>query len=374
MLGSLTGTGSRGQTVVRWAACVALIGGAVAAGKRGVAEVLTASADRDRVGWAIRIDDGEAYRHVALSKLLEDAGEDPRPELQASIRLQPADALLWVRLGLAEESAGRAAEAEKFLLEAAKRSTKHEVKWALANFYFRQANAGEFVRWTKAALENAYGDVRTLFDLCTTLIPDGERVRREILPARRPVWLQYATHAASKRRWTEAEAAAEWLGEPQDADERRALSDLVGTLIENQRADGARRLWGKLGQTGVPLLEWHAATLPGVASGVSANGLRVTLNGDQPEQCELLWKVAVAEGGETALTWRTSKAAPGLVWEVREYSPGLRLVARGAWDAGRLEFEGPRLVRLGLVYERGKGSMRLEGALDVQDVRLAAAR
>jgi len=339
----------------------------VAAIRRGWAEVLFAWPTRGRIEQAIRLDPGNAFHHVALGRFLDDDGDDPRPAFRAAVSRLPADALLWVRLGLAEEAAGQTAVAERLLLSAAARSRKHDVRWTLANFYFRQGREAEFVHWARETLSMAYGDSTPLFHLASSMLPSGARIRAEVLPpGRRPVWIQYAFWTANRKDWAETEASAAHLGGPKDEGERAALASLAEVLLANYRNEAALQLWQRLGRRGVPSLEWRLQAHKGVSAVTFANDRRWRLNltGDQPERCELL--VRLAPPGAPAMRWKPGQPVEGFYWEARGHSPAPEPVRRVPWNEGRLPLPEDVVSRVALVYERPARHLRFEGELPVE--------
>ncbi|MCC6589352.1 MAG: hypothetical protein IT168_21820 [Bryobacterales bacterium] len=344
--------------------------------RRGYAEILYAWPSRDRLERATAIDPGNAFHHVALGHWQEEAGQDPRPAYRAAVERLPADALLWVRLGLAEEIAGNIPEAERCLLEAGRRSRKYDVRWALANFYYRRQRPAEFITWAKASMEMAYTDLRPLFDLASSLLGDGARVRHEVLPERRPVWLQYALWAASNRNWDEAAAAAEKLGPPAEPSDRPPLAGLANVLIENRRFDEGFRVWRRLGSRDVPRMEWTPLAGRGVSVVVLEPGKRwrVDLNGDQAERCAVLTRLLPpASGALRELRWKAGGQNPGFLWEAATAGKG-QVVARASWADGYLQVLSPEAVTVTLLYERPPGRMRFEGSLAVEALAVRESR
>lgn len=351
----------------RLVACAVCLLAAVAAIRRGWAEVLFSWPTRGRIEQAIRLDPGNAFHHVALGRILEEGGDDPRPALRDALFRLPADALLWVRLGLAEEAAGNTAEAERLLLRAAKHSRKHDVRWTLANFYFRQGKEAEFVHWARETLLMAYGDSTPLFDLAAGLLAAGTRIRTEVLPPdRRPVWIQYAFWSAGRKDWVEAEAGAAYLGGPKEDAERATLASLAEVLLASYRNEAALELWQRLGRRGVASMEWRTQAHKGVSTVTFASDRRwrVNLTGDQPERCELL--VRLVPPGVSEIRWKPAMAVEGFYWEARGHSPSPTPVQRVRWQEGRMPVAKDSLSRVALVYERPPRHVRFEGELHVE--------
>lgn len=363
--------------LIRILTCVLLVVAAVESVRRGYAEILYAWPSRERLERATAADSGNAFHHVALGHWQEEAGEDPRGAYRAAVERLPADALLWIRLGLAEEIAGNVGEAEHCLIEASRRSRKYDVRWALANFYYRQQRPTEFVAWAKASMEMAYTDLKPLFELAWSLLGgNGERIRSEILPERRPVWLQYALWAGLNRYWDEATAAAEKLGKPTEPGERASLAGLANMLFDNHRFDEGFVIWRRLGSRDVPRMEWTPLAGRGVSVVVltPGKGWRVDLNGDQPERCALFTRLLPpAAGALRELRWKAGDQDAGFLWEVAAAQTG-KLVGRGSWADGYLQLHSPEAVRVTLIYERAPGRMRFEGSLTVEALEVRESR
>lgn len=362
--------------LIRIFTCVLLIGAAAESLRRGYAEILYSWPTRERLERATSLDPGNAFHHVALGHWQEEAGQDPRAAYRAAVERLPADALLWVRLGLAEEIAGNVTEAERCLLEASRRSRKYDVRWALANFYYRQQRPAEFITWARSSMEMAYTDLKPLFELAWSLVGDGERIRHEILPERRPVWLQYAMWAGSNRNWDEAAAAAEKLRKPAEPLERPPLAALASMLIDNHRFEEGFRVWMRLGSRDVPRMEWTPLPGRGVSVVVLEPGKRwrVDLNGDQPERCAVLTRLLPpASGALRELRWKAGEENPGFIWEASTAGKG-QVVARGNWADGYLQVRSPEAVNVTLIYERVPGRMRFEGSLTVEALEVRESR
>jgi len=237
---------------------------------------------------------------------------------------------------------GRLQEAERCLLEAARRSRKYEPRWALTNFYFRRGRAEEFRRWAGEAVKISYGDLTPLFDLC-----------RQVGGCNVP-GLQYARYLAERGA---ADEAAEIL---LSMDKPAWVSD---GLLEAKRAV---ELWKRTKGERLEALE---------------KGIR--LSGLQAERFEVSsqW-VPVEKGREYVFEARheasqLAGALPadrtGLKWVVEEdgrrvaESEGLR-VGAGVVEL-RFRAVGKK-ARLVLVHEREAGAVRVEAEVRVKRVRI----
>ena len=267
--------------------------------------------------------------------------DDPREALRRAVELNPYEARGWVRLGLAEEMEGNLAEAERCLLEAARRSLKFEPRWALTNFYFRRGRTEEFRMWAGEAARMSYGDPAPLFDLC-------RQVGRCAMPE-----LEYARFLAGRG---EADEAAEIL---LGMEKPEWVSD---GLLEAERAV---ELWKRTrGERLEPLEK------------------AIRLSGMQAERYEVAsqW-VPVEKGREYLIEARhearqLAGAIPaertGLKWVVEEdgrrvaESEGLRV--GGGTVAVRFRAGGKK-ARLALVHEREAGAVRVEAEVKIVRVR-----
>ncbi|MBM3812284.1 MAG: hypothetical protein FJW20_11705 [Acidimicrobiia bacterium] len=251
-----------------------------------------------------------------------EPGNSAYQESRRAVELNPHEARGWLRLGLEEEMEGRLTEAERCLLEAARRSRKYEARWALANFYFRRWRKEEFRRWAAEALEMAYADRTPLFDLCEGM---GGCAFRDV---------EYARYLAARG---EADRAAEML-----------LSMEKPEWVPEGLLEAARaaELWER--------------TWPGFEA-------RVSLDGRQAERFEAAgYWMPVEKGREYVVRCKYEAWQPG--GAVRAEATGLKLVAEGQvvelrFGGGEAELrfraEGKK-ARVAVVHEREAGRVRAE--------------
>jgi len=136
----------------RWPAVALLVWAGFASIRQAWAEHLFASGRPEQMRRALELISGRAEFYLGLAEVAERAGEDPIPWLRQAAVLSPADASIRIHLGLREEIAGRVAEAEAQLLEAARLSRKYLPRWTLANFTTARAGRrpsgdGRMRRW-----------------------------------------------------------------------------------------------------------------------------------------------------------------------------------------------------------------------------------
>lgn len=399
----------------------ALAGGALLAlaswrvATEAYAEHLYASGEIDRVRRAAELAPGRALYWSGLADLLDRTGEDPLPALREAARLSPADDTIWIRLGLHEELAGRLAEAETGLIQAARVSRKYLPRWTLANFYYRHGRLDAFWKWAREALAISHGDRTALWELCWSLRAEPEFLLEHVVPDRRDVQADYASFLVARGRFRAAAALYERLaGEAQPAELNRFL-EATDRLLESGEHELARSVWNALcrrrllpyrpldGRAGPVVtnadfsrwtlgrgFDWRVREAPGavVAPG-SQGGWRILLSGSQPEQCEILSQPLLLEPGRTyrlvygapaSFAGGAPHAASGLRWQV--VARGGRVLADAAVapadEAARraLEFRippGGGAAELKLVYARPSGSVRAQGVVELAPVAIEPA-
>jgi hypothetical protein len=193
----------------------------------------------------------------------------------------------------------------------------------------------------------------------------------------------------------------------------QSLMGVCDWLIANKRPDLALPLWNGLAARGQiayspigadsanaitnggfgksPIsrgFDWHLKTVEGVSSFLNAspNALGFEFSGDEPDSFLLMDQTApVQERKKYVLVahYRTTGIAPGsgLEWSVTDDRSGAVLARTGPLSAeqGGEAFacfaapEGPAFVRVSLLYQRQPGTMRVEGKLALQEVRLTGA-
>lgn len=238
-----------------------------------------------------------------------DAGE--------AAALNPREAPLRIRYGLALEEAGRAAEAEREFLAAARLSRKYEPRWTLAGFYFRQNKIEPFWFWAGEALQVAYRDPEPLFALAWAVEKDGAAIRRRLPIETRPlIWRAWVLDAARHGRLDEVEAALDRLGgiDPQPIAE--AL--LAGGRVQPLTRFGGHRA-----------LDWRPIEQEGVQFVRVAHGFALAFNGQQPEQCDVATRLLPATPAASRTKWPIEGSVRGLAWRSEPFGrDGIRVTLR----------------------------------------------
>jgi hypothetical protein len=283
-------------------AALVLVVAAVECARRGWAALEYDRLSQEPIARAARLDPGNAAYRVALGRLADDAGSDPRPYFQEALHRNTRDARTWIRLGLAEEERGRIGEAETALRAAAGHSRLHEPAWTLANFYYRRRDRVRFAHWARRTLAITYQYEAPPFDQAWDLLGTGAAVEG-LLPARDGIRLTYGHYLASRQRWDELEgllatvrpdkgivtalagayrvraaaAAGIVAGTPLDW---KPLARGVTPLSDGWRIEGAEP--GPLLERISPVLRGRPYLLKAFALG-DATGLRWTITAHTPE-------------------------------------------------------------------------------------------
>jgi len=408
--GEAAGSSLRAAVIIALAAL--LVFAAIQAIGLARADFLFSSGEREAVERAAAMEPDNARYRVWLAELLERAGEDPRPMLREAATLKPDDDAILIRLGLREEAAGRLEQAEALLLDAARVSQKYEPRWTLANFYFRRGNREQFWRWAREALGSSYGDRTPLFRLSWEVAGDPATILREAIPDQRPVRLAWLRFLIGQRRFPEVAALAGDLAAGATEQELNPLLGVTDALLGAGDYTGALNVWNLLcarqlisaagidpvadnvvtnGDFARPTLArgfaWRIPRIEGVFVTQALGTWSISLTGGQPERREIMSQPVPLEPGmlyRFTCRYRTRPSGPatvaassGLRWRLR--AAGGRLLGESealAYEgAGESIFEfqapeGVRGARLVLDHQRASGSMRMEGSLELEEVRL----
>ncbi|MFM2125533.1 MAG: hypothetical protein RL328_1984 [Acidobacteriota bacterium] len=315
--------------------------------------------------------DNTAYLALAVVQR-EAAGGETVALLTRIAELNPMLGLPRVRLALEAERRGDVREAERWLVEANSVDKQFAPRWALAQFYLRQARRAEFWTWARAALEMSFGDRSEVFDACRVASNDAAEILRRAIPETPSVREAYLRYVVSRRKLDAIAGAARGAGDV------RYRLEATDVLLEAGRFADAVEVWRGLGRTapnGITSPKFEAAsTGQGFdwrflnSEGVThqqleqGRGHRVRLSGRQAEVAVLLSQYVggLRKGAQYRLHAVMEGAPEGLVWRVAD---------RPVSDA----FTAPdEVALLQLVYERPKGSARAEAEFDLKDVTVSA--
>ena len=365
---------------------------------------------------AAQLEPTNAEYHGRLAALLDIHARDGasvESELHQAVAANPRLAAAWTELALRAEAAANAEQAEAYLIRAAVADRMYSTLWTLANFYFRQKATEKFWPATKGALRagdvDAY-DPAPLFRLCWKVSANPSTVVERAIPDAGPVEARYLEFLVRENLARVAEPVAERLvalGSEQDLD---AVFLYCDQLIAAGDSDGGIHVWNALcwrrlqnyrpiepgisaaltnGNFSSPPLQhgfdWRIPEVAGVA--VERGGLPprlwITLNGHEPENCDLLEQfVALAPARKYRLRFRYQAddiaAGSGLRWRIST-SRGEEIASDGADLASEQQAEGTvrftvppgvPLARLALSYRRTPGATRIEGGVALESVSL----
>ena len=358
---------------------------------------------------AIVLTPQRAEYYARLAWLLSDS--DPQGSKEAlghAVELNPQDAKSWIELGLRAEVRGDAVTSQQYLLRGAEVDKTFLPRWTLANYYFRHDDPARFWFWAKETAAMIYGDATPLFQLCGRVEEDGKLIER--LEIRNPeARSAYLIYLLGKNRVDLIGPAAHGLVEANRPGDTPLLLQACNRLLESGRVGQAGEIWNGLADQGrVPFrtpdgkgeqlitngsfeatpaslgFDWKLSAVQGISvSREEPQGLRLTLSGREPEDCELLTQlVPVRKKMAYHLTfqYRTSGivSGAGLGWRITDARSGMVLsdgpsLASDKEDKGLVQFQTvseDQLVRVALRYHRTPGTTRSEGFLILRDVEL----
>jgi tetratricopeptide (TPR) repeat protein len=321
--------------------------------------------------------------------------------LQRAVGQNRYDAPHWIELALLFEQANKLPQAESALLAAAKVDATYLPNWSLANFYFRQGQPERFWVWARNASRLAPDDAAPLFRLAWYTSPDAAEVERELALSPGPRGEQFVNFLMGQG---DPAAVGQAAGRLLVASSP-LLPGVCDWLIAQRRPDLALPLWNGLAAGGrVPAartgevangnfersplslgFDWRLPPVEGVSSFLNSNPntLGFEFSGNEADNFVLMSQtvpVGPAKSYALAVAYRTQgiAAGSGLTWQVEEAGTVLaRTASLAAEQGGRASacFSAPggaSFVNLVLAYQRQPGTVRVEGKLSLETVRLAS--
>lgn len=373
------------------------------------------SGDLLSVRKAIKLAPGNVDYILGLAELVDGSGEDPRPWLTAASNLNPYDASIRIDLGLLEEMEKQYQRAEAQFKTAARVNRKYAPRWALANYYFRRGEAGNFWQWIREAFLMSYGDRRSLFDLCWSMNSQPDTILRRAIPDQRSVKIDYVNYLFARQQFPSAEPLLLELAMSAEVPETSYFLGLIDKLLRHGRIPSAVAAWNSLCRKGLlryspldpgagailtnsnftyPILgqgfDWLFSRTAGVAITQipPPAGLKISLSGDQAEQCEILSQYLPLESGRryrlkyryrsTPSPMSMSNPDTGIHWKLYTASGKIEAARSDplAWDGTAEDSfvfilpEDNTGARLTLAYERASGTTRTEGVITLENLRI----
>jgi tetratricopeptide (TPR) repeat protein len=374
---------------------------------------------------AMRIapEDAELRLKVALHRAdNDDSVSSPAvdDDLRAAAKLNPLNSDLLMSIGLREEFRGDKAAAERDFKRAVEVDRQFKPAWTLANFYYRTNEPEKSRPLLKQVLqlEPLGFDPNPVFDLFWAEEGEGDetaasRKVMDSIPAHGERRIQYLTYLVRTKRaeavldaWPKALEAANL----KNADQVSTLTDVADFLVKQGNMAGAVKVWNDLVDRGVGKGErlnpekgasvadpefqfpmdgrgfaWGQGQIPGVFISKIASGLRFEIDGNEPEGFVLLGVTApVIPGRQYHLTWKADGTAlnsphdPGFLFEIAE-KPGEKgsAVCGGLLASGNAHCDfmtQADSVQVRLRYGRAQGTVRANGVLQLDSVRLEPAK
>ncbi len=370
---------------------------------------------------AVRLTPASAAAHknaAAVFEAVDPLSAANRAELQAALRLSPRDSAAWMALGLDAEIAGDLPRAEQYLLGAARVDHMFKPAWSLANFYARTGQSAKFWPWIRKSadlMERWPGepftfDPNPVFALSWSVTTDAETIERLAIPPRPFILDEYVRYLTGSGRIDAALGAAARLYSIAGSTDLPALFYLCDSLIQRGRGANAVTVWNGAVTGRLPLYEHldpHAGksltngTLSAEPSGTGfdwriarppdiygryvegTRTMRFDINGDEPEQCELVSAAVPLLPGRRYrfhYQYRTTEmtGTPGLHWSLSdadrmEQSSAPGFPARDEDGEAAFDFSTPASFSLGwlaLRYDRLAGYTRPRGSLWLGPMRL----
>lgn len=302
----------------RFLSVAALVMGLVAA---GVSSIGSGWADY-RIGQetvvategAIALTPNRAEYFARLAWLESDSQpEKARQALWRAVALNPRDAKSWIELGLRAEQENDPKRAQEYLLRAAEADKTFLPRWTLANYYLRQDDRAKFWVWAKEAAAMIDGDGAPLFQLCGRVEEDGNLIER--LDIRNPdIRSSYLSYLLGKNRVDLIGRSLRRVLEENRPADLPLLMQACDRLLGAHGVEPAAEIWNGLSDQGrvafrTPAgegqqlmanasflaapssqgFDWRLPVVQGLSASLDGSrGLRVTLSGREPEDCELL--------------------------------------------------------------------------------------
>jgi tetratricopeptide (TPR) repeat protein len=357
----------------------------------GIADQAFRRQTPEGVARALRILPDNANYLMMRALQLDYDGADTTSLFERAAHVNPLSSAPRIRLGLAAETRGDLAAAEKWLLDAARVDRQFEPRWTLANFYFRSGRRNEFWKWMRAALEVSYGDRRLAYELCWRMTQDPDEIATRGIPAQHDVLATYIIYVMGEHHEAVGKAAMS-LAALHNHEDVSLLEGACDQLIADGKVVEARELWARLGRQGAGLItdgefqtepsghgfDWRPAHSQGITHLQVSGASRVLLSGTQPESCELLRRYVALEPGKWySLRWeartRDFSSPTGIKWSAGTAMGALEKAED--WRDGAVEFKAmTNLMPLVLEYHRPTGRARAEGWIELRKVSLVEKR
>lgn len=366
---------------------------------------------------AIRMEPNDSVLEARRALYLANNGDTSATtdeQLQRAAQLDPLNSELQMALGLRAEFRGDLPEAERYLVHAAAIDHTFKPAWTLANFYARNNEPDKTWPMIRRALNlNPLAfDPTPVFDLGRHETSEPAKIL-DMIPARGNMPLQYLYFLMGRNRPQEAlqllprVLTAAQLVHPPDPAFTDGMTALTEFLIKADRVADAVRVWNELverqaiasgtlhPERGISIANpdfryppihaafgWQVTQDANVRAFSDLSSLRLEFNGKEPESLQLLTTTAPLVGGKAyRLTWKTdasqlsSPRDPGFTLQIvqepgdttSECQPLLQTGAAGCLFTARPNAD---RAQINVSYKRALGTTRVEGTLQILNIRL----
>ena len=335
--------------------------------------------------------------------------------LRQAAAVNPLNPDIRIELGMSAENAGNPGEAEASLIRAVALERTGAPRGILAEYYFRHHEVEKFWPAARDALQHMALDTPTLFEDCWALSPDSGLILERAIPDQPTVLIDYLNFLVSRNRLDAAKPVSDRImGIDGGPDAAKALFNYCDWLATNNSPAQAVVVWNWLCRRKFlpyDALEPEEAghcltnggfTLPPLSKGFDWRpspgrglyiepvkqraALNLTFTGDQPERCEVLSQFVPLQPNRKyrlRVSYNTADIdrESGLIWRILAM-PGNRDLLNDSGvlpgGSGEREFSeslvtpaDAHMGRLVLSYERVKGTVRIEGSVEIRRVDLA---
>jgi tetratricopeptide (TPR) repeat protein len=393
--------------------------------RRGYADWLYGGTEElSRVQLACKLEPEDPDCALIRAELSENKSYE-LPAWEQAVRLNPRSAEVLSQAAIIREMNGDVPGAERLLLKAEDYNHLWLPRWSLASFYFRQNRPSDTLKWAKLALNRAFGDRRAAFRLCRQAGASDQVILNDMIASDDPqnlsaflYWIteedRLDTLEQGVLRYLNAALHSRRSAEP-SSNPAGVLSDVIEMLLQRGRAAEAHDLWKRmlaghlltvaaatadealtnpsfaLPAVSAPCFDWRIPQYDGIAitRGTPPDGIHFEFNGGQPEVAELLVQAVDLAGSPSWIldyeyrARNISSERYRLEWILTPWggsgtidaeSPVKPTISADGWTHESLIWTIPddaRFFRLAFIVRRILGHIRIEGGIQLRNLRLS---
>ena len=334
------------------------------------------------------LDAANDLRHARTDSVHSDS------YLLRATKKDPWDSDSWIQLSVNAELRGDITSAASYLNEAVAHDAGAAPRWASANFYFRQGDRDQFLRWVNLYRERTHENEQGLLRMVAEVSPNPHDILAE-LPSMDCDELSSLLATLQARPEDTDEVVDRMANGCHDDASHKMLEHMVTDLLARDKPIAADHLWRKLGVGGnldnsdfqQPIsgegFDWRINQNPSVqVKQIHKDGLQLNFDEGVADGTVLLFQPVSLNPGagyRLNMNFDAEPAAPtAFRWELVELSTG-RHVPSGL-DKDNINelpswrFEMPdssRTVALALFYARPSGTVPFQGTVKIHAVQLA---